>query len=231
MRIPKAPAWPPFAFAAMLSTSVLADEVIPFVENPASNSVEWREAVEAVDGTFETVDLDMHPTGPLILDFFMDSLGVSFTEEGLGDVASGPGPGEAGVDTIGGTKIGEGIHDGSNYIFDPQGTSELVITFDRPVLGAGLYIIDYFNPGSGINRLRLEAFDGVDGSGDSLGWFLSARKVNLQKNKLYFMGVVDPAASIRSVVFTDIDGNLGDRTGIGDIVFARLPDHSVDDPE
>ena len=205
-------------------------DVVGFVESPTTNSADWRTRVTDLGGEIETLDFEAHPVGPLQTDFYAASHGVMLIGEGLGDVEFGDGPGEHNDFALGGTRKGEGQHTGSNYIFDPQGFSTLTVSFETPVIGAGLFIIDYFNPGNGINLLKVEAFDGPNGTGERLCStsngsggcsFRSPRKVNFQKNKLYFMGILSAEPNIRSFVFTDIDGNLGDRTGIDDILIAR----------
>ena len=93
----------------------------------------------------------------------------------------------------------------------------MAISFDQAVFGVGLHVIDYFNP-FGDNPLTIEAFDGPNGTGTSLGLFSSVA-FNFQNNNMYFLGVTSSENNIRSLVFTDVNSNTGDTTGIDDILF------------
>jgi hypothetical protein len=93
------------------------------------------------------------------------------------------------------------------------------VSFATPVLGAGLFIIDYFNP-IGDNPLTIQAFTGSNGTGTSLGSFSSVA-FNFQNNNLYFMGITSDQENIGSIVFTDINTNTGDTIGIDNIMFSR----------
>ena len=124
---------------------------------------------------------------------------------------------------------GEGLHAPSNFLFDDGAPSSLTISFATPVLGAGLFIIDYFNPVNN-NPLTLEAFTGANGTGSSLGSFSSVA-FNFQSNFQYFMGIVSTNNDIGSLVFTDVNSNTGDTTGIDDIRFAvNGPVNQVPEP-
>ena len=90
------------------------------------------------------------------------------------------------------------------------------------MLGAGLFIIDYFNPLAN-NPLTIEAFTGSNGTGTSLGSFSSVI-ANFQPNRLYFMGLVSTNNDIRSLVFNDVNSETGDTTGIDDILFSQIPE-------
>lgn len=191
-----------------------------FVTSPIANSTEWSSFVVSVGGMINVnVNFDNMPTGALVEDFYTTSDGVTLTGQNLGDVVSGAGPGQS--STLGPRNTGEGLHPQSHYILDPSGFSTLTISFSQAVVGAGLFVIDYFNP-FGNNALTIEAFDGFGGTGMSLGAFSSVA-FNFQENFLYFMGIATDTPRIRSVVFTDQDGQTGDTTGIDNIFFATAP--------
>ena len=193
---------------------------VGFVASPIANSTEWSSFVALRGGTINTnLNFDTMPTGALIEDFYMSTDGVTLIGQNLGDVVSGAGPGES--STLGPRNSGEGLHPKSHYILDPSGFSTLTISFSQGVLGAGLFVIDYFNP-FGNNALTIEAFDGVQGTGASLGAFSSVA-FNFQENFVYFMGIATEQPLIRSIVFTDEDGQTGDMTGIDNIMFATAP--------
>lgn len=136
----------------------------------------------------------------------------------MNQVQFGAGPGQSNT----GADAGEGLHAASNFLFDGGAPSTLTILFNTPVLGAGLFIIDYFNPLAN-NPLTIEAFTGSNGTGTSLGSFSSVI-ANFQPNRLYFMGLVSTNNDIRSLVFNDVNSETGDTTGIDDILFSQIPE-------
>ena len=148
----------------------------------------------------------------------MNSTGDSNT------VTFGAGPGQ-GNTTSGPLSSGEGLHAASNYLFDGGNASSFTLLFSTPVYGAGLYVIDYFNP-SGNNPLTVEAFDVAN---MSLGLYSSVA-ANFQRNNLYFMGVTSSAGDIAKLVFTDVNSNTGDTTGIDNVVFATGAGNNVPEP-
>ena len=120
---------------------------------------------------------------------------------------------------------GEGLHAASNYLFDGSNASSFTLLFSTPVYGAGLYVIDYFNP-AGNNPLTIEAFDAAN---MSLGLFSSVA-ANFQNNTMYVMGVTSPAGDIAKRVFTDVNSNTGDTTGIDNVVFATGAGNNAPEP-
>jgi hypothetical protein len=113
-------------------------------------------------------------------------------------------------------------------LFDGGNPSGLTISFNQPVLGGGLFIIDYFDPQAS-NPLTIEAFTGVNGTGTSLGLFSSVA-FNFQPNNLYFMGIVSTDNNIRSIIFRDVNSSTGDTTGIDDIRFAVQANQPIPEP-
>jgi hypothetical protein len=155
-------------------------------------------------------------------DFYTGSAGVTLTATGdVDNVMNGAGPGQSNTSSPP-LSPGEGPHAPSNYLNDGTQISSLTISFDAPVFGAGLFTIDHFNPG-GDNPLTLEAFDGPNGTGNSLGIATSVA-FNYQPNNLYFMGVTSDSGGIQSVVFTDVSTSTGDVIGLDDIWFATAGD-------
>ena len=203
----------------LIATFTSHAAVIGFASSPNTNSLDWAAAAIAAGGTINTnVNFNTHPVGALVPNFYSGFDGVTLTPVGDVDtVQFGPGPGQSNIFTIP-LSTGEGPHAPSNFLFDGGAPSSLTISFATPVLGAGLFVIDYFNP-VGDNPLTIEAFTGANGTGTSLGSFSSAA-FNFQANNSYFMGVVSTNGDIGSLVFTDVNSNTGDTTGIDDISFA-----------
>jgi len=203
--------------------------VIAFVSNPTSNSTDWASAATGLGGVINTnVNFDAHPLGALNNNFYAVSEGVTFSTTGQShSVTFGAGPGQANIST-GPLSSGEGLHATSNFVTHPSASSTFSVTFDSPVLGAGLFIVDLYNPGSqpsGRNAVTLSAFTGPDGTGTLLGTF-DAAQFNFQQNFLYFMGVVSTDGNIRSIRLTDPSG-ANDAIGIDDVRFATA---SVPEP-
>ena len=149
-------------------------------DNPG-NSSEFRNEVTRLGGIInENVNFDTHPLGALDGRFYEVSDGVSLTWTGdITEVRYGEGPGQANDYTTP-LSTGEGKHPMSNYLADGSATSTLTITFNAPVFGAGLFVIDNYNPAEK-DPMLIEAFTGPDGTGTSLGEF-SSEAFNFQKN-------------------------------------------------
>lgn len=208
-------------FAVVATKSANAD-FISFTQNPTTNSSDWNNFVTGFGQVNSNVDFDAMPVGPLQSNFYQASDGVTFSTVGDVDtVVFGAGPGQANT----GSAPGEGSHAASNYLEDGIDGSELTISFDTGVFGAGFFTVDYFNPNQN-NFLELEAFTGVDGTGTSLGTATSVA-MNFQQNRLYFMGVGSSEGDIRSIVFRNPSDSVGDILGIDDIVFAPVPEPSA----
>ena len=190
-------------------------------DNP-DNSNEWRTAVKRLGCMInENVDFELHPPGALDDRFYESAEGVTLTPTGdISGVTYGEGPGQGNV-TSTPLSTGEGKHPASNYLADDTALSTLTVTFDQPVFGAGIFVIDNYNP-SEDDPILIEAFTGPDGTGTSLGEF-SSEAFNFQKNYMHFVGIVSDAGDIRSVVFTDVDGGMSDRIGYDNLMFATDP--------
>ena len=189
-----------------------------FTANPTTNSADFEARVTELGGSVDkSINFESHPLGTLQPDFY-SGIGVTLTANGdVNTVVNGAGPGQTNT-SDGPLSSGEGTHPASNYLQDGNEVSSLTISFDTPTAGAGLFTIDYFNPSAYDNPLRIEAFDGPNGTGNSLGYF-DSEHYNFQMNNMYFMGVIDPGARIRSVVFYDLSTNTGDSMGLDDIWF------------
>jgi len=187
-------------------------------DNP-NNSNEWRDTISALGGVVNSiVNFESHPVAALDTTHYSVSEGVTLSITGdIYDVRFGAGPGQSNV-TSGPLSTGEGLHEPSNYIHDGSALSTLTISFDQPVWGAGLFVIDHFNP-TGVDPIRIEAFTGIDATGTSLGEF-SSESFNFQKNYIHFVGVVNSTGNIRSIKITDVDGSMSDYVGYDDILFA-----------
>ena len=190
-----------------------------FTQNPTTNSTDWAAEIATLGGTVNSnVDFETHPIGPLQSGFYTLSDGVTLTATGdVNDVRFGTGPNDGNTGSAP-LSPGEGPHAASNYLYDGGSPSSLVISFDVPQWGAGLFTIDHFNPGD-TNPLTIEAFDGPDGTGNSLGLVTSAA-FNYQPDNLYFMGVTSSLGDIRSIVYTDVNNSTGDTMGLDDFLFA-----------
>jgi len=232
----------PAGYAALLTLSVVSTTeatIIGFVDNPTGNSVDWTNAVIALGGTINAdINFDAHParasnTLPALFqpDFYSATDGVTMALSGASyGVRSSVGPSESNTST-GPTSPGEGMHGNSNHLslgFNvctlPQNCpTAFALTFDVPVAGLGLYLIDMWNPASSALRrgVTLNAYDGPNGAGNLLGSF-DAAQFNFQRNRQYFMGVLDTSQSITSVVISRANGG-GDIIGLDDVLFARAP--------
>jgi hypothetical protein len=84
------------------------------------------------------------------------------------------------------------------------------MTFDRPVFGAGMFLVGYFNP-LGDNPVTISVYSGPDGTGDLLGSFVSVAS-NFQPTNMYFMGVASTTSTIGSIAF-DVTGGNGSIIG------------------
>ncbi len=202
--------------AAMLSTAAYG-EVIGFVDNPTGNSVDFRNKIADLGGDVnEAVDFDSHPVGGILPDHYAGE-GVRVLGAGsVTSVATGEGPGQGNTSSPP-LSDGEGLHAASNYVAGPAQAGSLTISFDEPSLGAGVFLLDVFNP-NGVHPITLDAYDGPEGGGNLLGSF-NAAGFNFQRNKLYFMGVVSTDNNIRSIR-VNITGGAGDALGFDNVLFA-----------
>ena len=205
------------ALTALLLAGAVQATVTGYVSNPSGNSVDWTNAIGGLSGTVNSaVNFNTHPVGSLQSNFY-SRIGVTLTPSGdVNTVQFGAGPGQGNTSTPP-LSTGEGLHPASNYLFDGGNASTLTIDFANPVLGAGLFVIDYFNP-TNTNPLTLAAYTGSGGTGTLLGSFSSAA-FNFQNNYMYFMGIVSTA--VTSVPwFSPTSYSSGDTIGIDDLRFA-----------
>lgn len=202
-----------------LIASAAKAQVTGFVNNPTTNSTDFRSYVTGLGATVnENVNFNTHPAGLLIPTFYFGSDGVTLTPVGdVNTVQFGQGPGQTNNSSPP-LSPGEGLHPASNFLLDGVNPSSLTISFNTPVFGAGLFVIDYFNA-SNSNPLTIEAFTGQNGMGASLGVFSSVA-FNFQSNNLYFMGIGSSNGDIGSIRFTDVNSGSFDITGIDNILFA-----------
>lgn len=213
--------WGALVLLTLLRPGASFATVTGFVNNPSTNSSDFATAATGLGATINTdVNFDTHPLGTLNNSFYTLSDGVTLTPSGanINTVQYGVGPLQGNTQNA---IPGEGPHPASNYLFVSSPPANLVISFNAPVTGVGLFTIDYFNPSPYNNFLTIEAFTGQGGTGVSLGVFTSLN-VNLQNDNLYFMGLVSTNNDIQSLVFTRLSDNTGDVIGIDDIRFATL---------
>lgn len=209
----------------LIAAAPASASVLGFTSNFSGNAAAWTASANGLGATIDSsINFDAHPTGALQSNFYA-GLGVTMGSSGDSNtVVFGAGPGQGNTSSTP-LSSGEGLHAASNYLFDGGNASSFTLLFSTPVYGAGLYVIDYFNPFNS-NPLTIEAFDAAN---TSLGLFTSAA-ANFQNNNLYFMGVTSSAGDIAKLVFTDVNSATGDTTGIDNIVFATGAGNNVPEP-
>jgi hypothetical protein len=171
-----------------------------------------------------TITFDGQPNGPLNPTFFP---GVTFGGS-INEIANGAGPSQTNTFDLP-PSTGEGLHAPSAYLVSTSGRDALTVSFDAPVYGAGLSVIDYFNPAIYSNFFSFEAFTGANGTGSSLGTF-SSLSYNFQMNYTYFVGFTSEGGGIGSVVLTRLGDNTGDVFGVDDVRFAIGETNAVPEP-
>jgi hypothetical protein len=106
------------------------------------------------------------------------------------------------------------------------------------VSGAGIFLIDLFNPfsqalcGGLCDDVTLQAFTGTAGTGASLGIFHAAA-FNFQGNPinyLYFMGITSSTPNIGSIVLNQPTSPAGDVIGLGNILYGTGTSSSTPEP-
>jgi len=208
-----------FAGAVLLFSTFAHAQLGDYTNSPESNSSDWELKISQLGAIVnKNINFEGHAPGVLQGEFYTSSDGVTLTVSGdVNEIRNGTGPGQGNTDEEP-LSPGEGPHAASNYLYDGGSASSLTISFATPVWGAGLFTIDHFNPFD-TNPLTIEAFDGPDGTGVSLGLVTSAA-FNYQPDNVYFMGVTSDSGNISSIVFTDVNGATGDTMGLDDIWFA-----------
>ena len=199
---------------------------IAFDSQPGENSVAFTSMVGKLGGAVTTVlDFETHPLGPLQAGHHaaqgvtMTLVGSNFSFNGVYNYRNDYG---GSVSGYGPNSSGEGVAAESRAFgaFSPNQPWSLVLDFDRPVLGAGLYVIDLFN-GLGNRRTTLAAYSGAGGSGTLLAT-ATAPDFNYQLYNQLFLGVATDTAvpAIRSVVFTNPVPYAGDGIALDNIRIA-----------
>lgn len=192
-----------------------AGTVTGYVNNPTGNSTDFS---AALGGSVTTLDVGTLTTGALNPAAFFVSNGVTLAGTGnFAIVSSGAGPGQANVSAPP-LSPGEGPHAPANFIGGSTTSGTLTVSFNTPVLGAGLFLIDLFNPGGGPDNVTIQAFAGAGGTGTLLGTFLAVGD-NFQPNNLYFMGITSSGGDIGSIVLTQPNNPSGDVIGLGNILY------------
>ena len=196
----------------------VAADVTGYVDHPEGNSMDWQSDVTALGGIVNTsINFNDHSEGLLQNDFYSTSEGVTLAiVPDYSVVEYGQGP-EQGNTFSGPLSEGEGVHEVSNYLLVEGNSVSFTITFAAPVYGAGLFVIDYFDP-RGMAPLTISAY-AQDGS--LLGSYSSVQ-FNFQTDKQYFMGVTSSDGDIGSLVFTADTSITMDSIGIDDIRFATV---------
>jgi hypothetical protein len=206
------------AIVTLAAIQSLSAGVVTFVADPTANSVDFANAVALNSGTITTLTFDDQATGALNPDAY-SGLGVTLTGVNFTTIVNGAGPGQ-GNTTTGPTSPGEGAHPVSNFLSENSSTDgSLTVSFASPVLAAGLFTIDLFNPGGTFDPVSLSAFTGPNGTGTLLGTAAGVGD-NFQNNNLYFLGILSTAGDIGSVVFTHDGDSSGDVIGLDNVEFA-----------
>ncbi len=223
-----------FAFAA---SQAHADTITGYVNNPTGDSTDFTAGVTALGGSVTTLDVGTLSTGALNTTAFLVSNGVTLTGTGsFATVSAGAGPGQGNTFSPP-LSAGEGPHAAANWIGENitfGGSGSLTVSFNKPVLGAGLYLIDLFNPpacggGGPCDDVTIQAFTGANGTGTSLGIF-HAVEDNFQPNHLYFMGITSSGGDIGSIVLTQPANPSADLIGLGNILYGAGGPSPVPEP-
>jgi hypothetical protein len=207
--------------ASVLSPAIhsLHASVITYVNNLTGNSVDFAAGVSSNGGgAITTLTFDTLTVGPLSPNAY-SGLGITMNAtNAFSTVTFGTGPGQGNTST-GPVSPGEGPHAASNYLGDGTATGTLTVSFASPVLAAGVFTIDLFNPGGAADTLTLSAYTGANGTGTLLGTG-TAVGYNFQMNNLYFMGILSTAGDIGSVVVNQNGSASGDAIGLDNFEFA-----------
>jgi len=208
------------AVACVVSIALPAQAgVVGFVNNPTTNSADWAAFVSSLPASIETgLDFEAHPQAALIPTFYQSSLGVTLSATGVQPVVTTSGAPSGSLNPP--LSPGEGPMPTNRVLPTASAPFSLIVSFSSFVYGVGFMTADFFNP-FGDNDMVLEAFDGPNATGNSLGSF-SAVDFNFQLNNRYFMGVADPSGLIRSVKLSGL-GLYGDGVYITEIPFAPVP--------
>ena len=224
----------PLIFLVGLSPIIAqADIITGYVNNPTGDSTDFATGISALGGSLTTLDVSTLASGPLNPAAFLGSNGVTLTGTGnFTNVSAGPGPGQGNVSS-GPLSPGEGPHPAVNDIGGNSTAGTLTVSFATPVLGAGLFLIDLFNP-AGVcgatpcDDVTIQAFTGAAGAGSLLGTF-DAAGFNFQPNHLYFMGISSSGGDVGSIVLSQLANSSGDVIALGNIEYG-VPASTVPEP-
>jgi len=214
-----------------------AGTITGYVNDPTGDSTDFGAGLAALGGSVTTLNVGSLPTGALNPSAFA---GVTLDGTGSFDtVTFGVGPSQGNTVTPP-LSDGEGPHAAASYIGDQftTGPQTLTVSFASPVSGAGLFLIDLFNPystslcGGLCDDVTIQAFTGTDGTGTALGIFHAAA-YNFQGNPVnyvYFMGITSSDIDIGSIVLSQPDNPSGDVIGIGNILYGTGTPNTVPEP-
>lgn len=217
------------AAAGLVSSSASAQVTAYGDVSPSGNYAAFLSTMNTLGASTTTITFNDQLVGLLNPNFFA---GVTLTGSGSNNtIRDGAGPGQGNTD---GSLSGEGPHAASPYVFSESpvfgSPSSFTVSFSNgPVTGAGLFILDFFNP-TASNEVTLEAFTGTDGSGTSLG-LIKAIAGNFQNNNTYFVGFTSGAGDIRSLVLSRLTDQTGDDFGIDDVTFGSAERAVTSTPE
>lgn len=187
---------------------------IVFNTNPnGSNSTAWSSAIASQSGIVNSsADFEAHPLGALDSSFY-SSEGLTINSSVSTTVATGSGPGESNVF---GQLPGEGVNSASRHL-QLTGNGVLTLTFDSPVIGAGLFTIDKFTS----STITLDVFDGPNATGSLLATSGAVGSgANFQQNILYFVGVHTDAGEEFSSLRLTFTTGASDAVAFDNIQFA-----------
>jgi len=216
---------------ALVSTAAHADTVTGYVNDPTADSTDFTTGITALGGSVTTFSVDTLTPGSLNPTAFS---GATLSGTGnLAIVTAGNGPADDNPFTTP-LSPGEGLSTYTDYIGEPStaltDTGTLTVSLATPALGAGVFLIDLFNPDASADVVTLSAYTGASGTGTLLGTETDAQ-YNFQENNLYFMGISSSGDDIGSVVLS-YDGSVsGDEIGVGNILVGNASGTPTSTPE
>ena len=215
---------------ALVSTAAHADTVTGYVNDPTANSTDFTTGITALGGSVTTFSVDTLTPGALNPTAFS---GATLSGTGnLATVTAGNGPADGNV-TFTPLSPGEGPSTYTEYIGRTSGstyTGSLTVSLATPALGAGVFLIDLFNPEVYDDVVTLSAYTGASGTGTLLGTETDAQ-YNFQDTNLYFMGISSSGDDIGSVVLSYDGIYSGDSIGVGNILVGNGSGATTPTPE
>ncbi len=195
---------------ALITAGTASAGFVSYAANPTSNSTDFAAGVATYGQTLNTLDFETHPLGTLNSTFYPGvTIAFGNTTNVTTELAS-----QGGLTSPQST--GEGAGDASHHL-TPDAAYTMTITFDTPVLAAGFFLIDFYNP-SGVNGQPFIVYDGPNGTGNVLGSVTPA-PYNFQINNKYFLGALSTDGDIRSIRFSST-GFAGDSVYIDNIQYS-----------